>query len=37
MGKLIEETMKTGWLIRTEGCLPSRARVRPLRRKVHRD
>jgi hypothetical protein len=30
MGKLIEEGMKAGWLLATEGCLPSRlgARVR---------
>ena len=30
MGKLIEEGMKSGWLITTEGCLPSAlgARVR---------
>jgi hypothetical protein len=30
MGKLIEEAMKAGWLIMTEGCLPSAlgARVR---------
>jgi hypothetical protein len=30
MGKLIEEGMKTGWLISTEGCLPTSlgARVR---------
>ena len=30
MGKLIEEAMKAGWLISTEGCLPSAvgARVR---------
>ena len=30
MGKLIEEAMKAGWLIATEGCLPSAlgARVR---------
>ena len=30
MGKLIEEGMKAGWLLGTEGCLPSRlgARVR---------
>ena len=30
MGKLIEEGMKTGWLLATEGCLPSAlgARVR---------
>ena len=25
MGKLIEEAMKAGWLIATEGCLPSAA------------
>jgi hypothetical protein len=30
MGKLVEEGMKAGWLLATEGCLPSRlgARVR---------
>jgi hypothetical protein len=30
MGKLIEEGMKAGWLVATEGCLPSElgARVR---------
>ena len=30
MGKLIEEAMKAGWLLSTEGCLPSSlgARVR---------
>ena len=30
MGKLIEEAMKAGWLLATEGCLPSAlgARVR---------
>lgn len=30
MGKLIEEAMKAGWLLTTEGCLPSAlgARVR---------
>lgn len=30
MGKLIEEGMKSGWLLSTEGCLPSAlgARVR---------
>jgi hypothetical protein len=30
MGKLIEEGMKAGWLLRTEGCLPTSlgARVR---------
>jgi hypothetical protein len=30
MGKLIEEGMKAGWLVSTEGCLPSAlgARVR---------
>jgi hypothetical protein len=30
MGKLIEEAMKAGWLVSTEGCLPSAmgARVR---------
>lgn len=28
MGKLIEEAMKAGWLIATEGCLPSAAGAR---------
>ncbi len=30
MGKLVEEGMKAGWLLSTEGCLPSKlgARVR---------
>jgi hypothetical protein len=28
MGKLIEEAMKAGWLISTEGCLPSAAGAR---------
>jgi hypothetical protein len=30
MGKLVEEAMKSGWLLSTEGCLPSAlgARVR---------
>jgi hypothetical protein len=30
MGKLVEEAMKAGWLLSTEGCLPSArgARVR---------
>src|SRR5271165_5645862 len=28
MGKLIEESMKAGWLIATEGCLPSAAGAR---------
>ena len=30
MGKLVEEGMKAGWLVATEGCLPSKlgARVR---------
>jgi hypothetical protein len=30
MGKLVEEGFKSGWLVATEGCLPSRlgARVR---------
>ena len=33
MGKLIEEGMKKGWLLATEGCLPTRlgARVRKSR------
>lgn len=36
MGKLIEEGMKAGWLLGTEGCLPSAlgARVRRLDDKV---
>jgi hypothetical protein len=36
MGKLIEEGMKAGWLIATEGCLPSAlgARVRSTAGKV---
>src|ERR1700747_1679767 len=28
MGKLIEEGMKAGWLVATEGCLPSALGVR---------
>ena len=28
MGKLIEESMKAGWLLATEGCLPSAAGAR---------
>jgi hypothetical protein len=28
MGKLIEEAMKAGWLISTEGCLPTSAGAR---------
>ncbi len=28
MGKLIEEGMKAGWLLSTEGCLPTRLGVR---------
>ena len=28
MGKLIEEAMKAGWLLSTEGCLPSAAGAR---------
>jgi hypothetical protein len=28
MGKLIEEGMKAGWLLATEGCLPSKFGVR---------
>jgi len=28
MGKLVEEGMKAGWLIGTEGCLPSAAGAR---------
>src|SRR5206468_5104548 len=28
MGKLVEEGMKAGWLIATEGCLPSALGVR---------
>jgi hypothetical protein len=36
MGKLIEEAMKAGWLLSTEGCLPSSlgARVRRSEGKV---
>jgi len=36
MGKLVEEGMKAGWLIATEGCLPSAlgARVRSTNGKV---
>ena len=36
MGKLIEEGMKAGWLVTTEGCLPSSsgARVRVTKGKV---
>ena len=36
MGKLIEEAMKSGWLLSTEGCLPSAfgARVRRSEGKV---
>src|SRR6516165_4257351 len=36
MGKLIEEGMKAGWLLSTEGCLPSNlgARVRKSNGKV---
>lgn len=36
MGKLIEEGMKAGWLLSTEGCLPSKlgARVRRSEGKV---
>jgi len=34
MGKLVEEGMKAGWLLATEGCLPTAlgARVRQLER-----
>ncbi|HLM98113.1 MAG TPA: YciI family protein [Bryobacteraceae bacterium] len=28
MGKLIEESMKAGWLLATEGCLPTAAGAR---------
>lgn len=28
MGKLVEEGMKAGWLLSTEGCLPSKLGVR---------
>ena len=28
MGKFVEESMKAGWLIATEGCLPSAAGAR---------
>jgi hypothetical protein len=36
MGKLVEEGMKAGWLLSTEGCLPTAlgARVRSSDRKV---
>src|SRR3981081_735292 len=36
MGKLVEEGMKAGWLLATEGCLPSAlgARVRSTNRKL---
>jgi hypothetical protein len=36
MGKLVEEGMKAGWLLATEGCLPTAlgARVRHLNGKV---
>ena len=36
MGKLVEEGMKAGWLLATEGCLPTAlgARVRNLNGKV---
>jgi len=36
MGKLVEEGMKAGWLVATEGCLPSAlgARVRSANGKV---
>ena len=36
MGKLVEEGMKAGWLVATEGCLPSAlgARVRSTTGKV---
>src|SRR5437870_12938828 len=36
MGKLIEEGMKSGWLLSTEGCLPSAlgARVRLSKGKI---
>jgi hypothetical protein len=36
MGKMIEEGMKAGWLVATEGCLPSAlgARVRSTNGKV---
>ncbi len=36
MGKLVEEGMKAGWLVATEGCLPSAlgARVRSTNGKV---
>ena len=39
MGKLIGEAMQAGWLIATEGCLPSAAgaRVRLAAGKFHRD
>jgi hypothetical protein len=36
MGKMVEEGMKAGWLVATEGCLPSAygARVRSTNGKV---
>ena len=36
MGKLVEEAMKSGWLLSTEGCLPTAfgARVRRSNGKV---
>jgi hypothetical protein len=36
MGKMVEEGMKAGWLVATEGCLPSAygARVRSTKGKV---
>jgi hypothetical protein len=36
MGKLVEEGMKAGWLLSTEGCLPSKlgARVRKSSSKI---
>ena len=36
MGKLVEEGMKAGWLLATEGCLPSKlgARVRKSNGKI---
>jgi hypothetical protein len=29
MGKLIQEAMQAGWLVTTEGCLPSAASAHP--------
>ena len=39
MGKLIEQGFREGWLVATEGCLPSKlgARVRDTRQQHQRD